>query len=324
MDHYTSALTSPAPYDFDLTASYATYFQKRYAADSYIDGVFSRLLEIGDSPCLIKISSFGTIESPELRLVVKGRDLDDRIISEAQRQATRLLGVDQDPRPFYLMARGEPFLDPLVRRLRGLHIPQAASVWEALVLAILGQQISSHVARLLRRSLVDNYGFPVTDNGSVHHAFPRPDVIAKIGVKGLQALKISQNKAKYIVDIADGIMSGGLDLEKLQKLSDKEIIDFLTAIRGVGSWTASWLLIRAFGRPDAFPVEDLALRRTLNDLLIKKTAPLKPAHALLISKRWSPFRSYVTTYLFAALRSDSLSLACGGEGRGEGVMGTAV
>ena len=307
MEHYTTTLTAPAPYDFDLTASYATYFQKRYAADSYMDGVFSRLLEVGGSCCLIQISSFGRIESPELRLVVKGRDLDDRIISEAQRQAVRLLGVDQDPKPFYLMARGEPFLDPLVERLRGLHIPQAASVWEALVLAILGQQISSHVARLLRMRLVDNYGFPVTDNGSAHHAFPRPDVIAKIGVKGLQALKISQNKAKYIVDIADGIVSGSLDLEELQKQSDEEIIDFLTDIRGVGSWTASWLLIRAFGRPDAFPVEDLALRRTLSDLLKKDTSPLTPTRALKISKRWSPFRSYVTTYLFAALRSGMIS-----------------
>jgi DNA-3-methyladenine glycosylase II len=307
MDHYTTTLTSPAPYDFDLTASYATYFQKRHAADSYIDGVFSRPLEIGDSLCLIKISSLGSIESPELRLVVKGTDLDDRIISEAKRQATRLLGIDQDPKPFYRMASEETFLGPLVQRLKGLHIPQAGSVWEALVLAILGQQISSHVARLLRRSLVDNYGFPLTDNGSVHHAFPRPDVIAEIGVRGLQAIKISRNKATYIVDIAGRIASGSLELENLQALSDKEIIDFLTAIRGVGPWTANWLLIRAFGRPDGFPVEDLALRRTLNDLLIRGTTPLTPAHALQVSKRWSPFRSYVTTYLFAALRSGLLS-----------------
>lgn len=307
MEHYTTTFTSPAPYDFDLTASYATYFQKRYAADSYMDGVFSRLLDTGANPCLIQISSLGSIESPRLRLAVKGEHLDDRIISEAQRHAARLLAVDQNPKPFYLMARGEPFLDRLARRLRGLHIPQVASVWEALVLAILGQQISSHVARLLRMRLVENCGFHVTDHGSTHHAFPRPDVIAKIGAKGLQALKISQNKAKYIADIAVGIVSGSLELENLRKQSDQEIIDFLTAIRGVGSWTANWLLIRAFGRPDAFPVEDLALRRTLSSLLKSETSPLTPEHALEISKRWSPFRSFVTTYLFAALRSGLLS-----------------
>jgi len=307
MDHFATTLTPSAPYDFDLTASYATYFQKRHAADSYIDGVFRRLLEIGGSPCLVELSSLGTIGSPELGLMVKGTDLDDRIISEARRQAIRLLGIDQDPKPFYRMAGEETFLGPLVQRLKGLHIPQTCSVWEGLALAILGQQISSHVARSLRRSLVDTYGSSVTDHGYTHHAFPRPGAIVEAGVKGLQGIKISQNKATYIVDIAGRIASESLELENLQALSDKEIIDFLTAIRGVGPWTANWLLIRAFGRPDGFPVEDLALRRTLNDLLIKETTPLTPAHALEISKRWSPFRSYVTTYLFAALRSGLLS-----------------
>jgi DNA-3-methyladenine glycosylase II len=156
-------------------------------------------------------------------------------------------------------------------------------------------------------SLVDTYGSSVTDNGYTHHAFPRPGAIVETGVNGLQAIKISRNKAKYIVDIADGVVSGSLDLEILQKQSDKEIIDYLTTIRGVGSWTASWLLIRAFGRPDGFPVEDLALRRALNHLLRKETTPLTSSQALRISKRWSPYRSYVTTYLFAALRSGLLS-----------------
>lgn len=306
IESFSTTLTSPAPYDFDLTASYATYFQKRYGADSYTDGVFRRLLEIGGSPCLVEIGSLGSVESPELRLMVKGRDLDDRIIAEAQRQATQLLGIDQDLRPFYLMARGEPFLAMLVRRLKGLHIPQTASVWEALILVILGQQISSHVARLLRMNLVDTYGSSVTDSGYTHHAFPGPETISETGVKGLQAIKISQNKAKYIVDIADRIVSGSLDLEELQKQSDEEIIHSLTALRGVGSWTASWLLIRAFGRPDGLPVEDLALRRALSALMKKEPASITPAYALKVSKKWSPFRSYVTTYVFAALRSGLL------------------
>ena len=69
MERYITTFTSVAPYDFDLTASYATYFQGRYAADSYRNGVFRRLLEIDGRPCLIRIRSLGTRESPELRVV---------------------------------------------------------------------------------------------------------------------------------------------------------------------------------------------------------------------------------------------------------------
>lgn len=76
----------------------------------------------------------------------------------------------------------------------------------------------------------------------------------------------------------------------------------LTGIRGVGSWTAQWLLIRGLGRTDAFPHLDLALRRALA-ALVKDDRLLNPQEALIYSRRWSPFRSYVTAYLFGALRS---------------------
>ena len=304
MDRYITTLKSFPPYDFDLTASYATYFQGRYAADLYRNGVFRRLLDVDGRPCLIKIRSIGTSESPELSVVFEGAGLSDRAVFEAQNQTARLMGVDQDPRPFYLMAREDPLLERLIQRLVGLHIPQTVSVWEALVFAILGQQISSHVARLLRMRFVRTYGLAIEDSGSTYHTFPRPEVISEAGVERLQTIKMSKKKAEYITDIAEGIMSGRLDLENLQNQSDEEIVHSLTSIRGVGSWTASWLLIRAFGRPDAFPAGDLALRRTLMHLLKKEGPPVKPEDALKISQRWSPFRSYVTTYIFAAIRSD--------------------
>ena len=78
-----------------------------------------------------------------------------------------------------------------------------------------------------------------------------------------------------------------------------------SCIRGVGLWTAHWLLIRAIGSSDGFPHDDLALQRTLG-LLVGGGNPLRPEQVLDYSRRWSPFRSYVTAYLFAALRSGRL------------------
>jgi len=80
------------------------------------------------------------------------------------------------------------------------------------------------------------------------------------------------------------------------------VIKILTGIRGVGLWTANWLFIRTLGRSDGFPHSDLALCRTLGRLLNGET-PLSPEETLEYSRRWSPFRSYVTAYLFAAMRS---------------------
>lgn len=99
---------------------------------------------------------------------------------------------------------------------------------------------------------------------------------------------------------------GSLDLEGLTGRPADEVVAYLTAIRGVGPWTAQWLLIRALGRPDGFPHGDLALQRFLGRLT--NDGPLGAEEALERSTGWSPYRSYVTTYLFAASRSGGVGV----------------
>jgi DNA-3-methyladenine glycosylase II len=155
---------------------------------------------------------------------------------------------------------------------------------------------------MVRTLLIQTYGSSAEVEGVTYHAFPRPEAILEAGVEGLRAIKFSATKAEYIVDIATKVDSGELDLDSLQYQSDEEVVRTLMSIRGVGLWTAQWLLIRALGRPDGFPHGDLALQRLLG-LLVSGSPPLSPEEALDYSRRWSPFRSYVTTYLFAAARS---------------------
>ena len=96
--------------------------------------------------------------------------------------------------------------------------------------------------------------------------FPRPEALVTAGVAGLRAIKFSTRKSEYIVEIARGVAKGSLDLEGLTGRPADEVVAYLTAIRGVGPWTAQWLLIRALGRPDGFPHGDLALQRFLGRL----------------------------------------------------------
>ncbi|MBW2306101.1 MAG: DNA-3-methyladenine glycosylase 2 [Deltaproteobacteria bacterium] len=302
MERAVTTLRPIPPYDFDLTAAYATYFRGHYGAESFRDNVFRRLLDFGDRLCLVSVRSTGTIDSPLLELEVQGAALDETVVSEARRLVARILGADQDMAPFYGMAFEDPMLARLARGLRGLHVPNTVSVYEALVLAILGQQISSHVARMLRTLLIQTYGPSLEVSAVTYHAFPRPQALMAAGAEGLRSIKLSSRKARYIAEIAAGVASGELDLESLRRKPDEDVIRTLTGLRGVGPWTAQWLLIRALGRTDGFPHGDLALLRTMGSLL-NAGSPLDADAALAYSRRWSPFRSYVTTYLFAAVRS---------------------
>jgi DNA-3-methyladenine glycosylase II len=304
MDRSIVTITPTPPYDFGLTANYAKYFRGQYGAESFGQGVFRRLLDCRGQLCLVTVRSLGTVDVPSLEVEIKasGARLDGDVVSEVKHQVAWILGTDQDLVSFYRMAMNDSTVGRLTLGLRGLHVPHTASVYEALVLAILGQQISSHVARVVRTLLIETYGPSAEMEGVPYHAFPRPAAIVAAGVKGLRAIKFSARKAEYIVGIAARVATGELDLEGLQHQPDEEVVRTLVGIRGVGLWTAQWLLIRALGRSDGFPHGDLALQRLLG-LLVSGSPPLSPEEALDYSHRWSPFRSYVTTYLFAAARS---------------------
>lgn len=290
------------PYDFDLTAAYATYFRGRYGTDSFENGVFRRLLDVDGVLFLSGVTSTGSTSSPRLSLILKGNSLNSFVAEKAVAQIERILGTGQDVNPFYEMATHFPVLTRLTNVLNGLHVPQTGSVFEALILAVLGQQISAQVAFKLRNALIETYGPRLTIDGVTYRAFPSPDLISSTSLEALRVIGLSARKAEYVLDVSRRITSGEIDLEALRNRSDEEIIATLTDIRGVGDWTAQWLLIRAFGRSDGFPASDLALLRMMG-ILHGKSNPVSPKEAIEFSKRWSPFRSYVTTYLFAAARS---------------------
>ncbi len=96
-------------------------------------------------------------------------------------------------------------------------------------------------------------------------------------------------------------MEGGLAPEQLAELSDEQVAQRLTKLRGVGQWTAQWVLIRSLGRTDALPLGDLALRRAVSRLFFGGDE-INDGQLEEFSRRWSPWRTFATVYLFTALR----------------------
>ena len=295
-------ITPTAPYDFDLTVGSMTFFQARHAADMFEDGVLRRVLTLIDKPALVSMRSVGSVEQPKLAVEVSGDDLTRSHIDAALPLVRRMLATDADIAAFYEMALNDPHLPPLIRNMYGLRPTCAPTAYEALVLAILGQQISTHVARMLRNLIIETYGDRITIDGETLHSFPSPQTLAEAGVEGLRAIKFSRRKAEYITDISQQIVSDELSLEAMRELPDDEIVGNLIALRGVGAWTAHWMLMRAFGRPDGFPQGDLALQRMMG-VLVGDGAPMPPEDALAYSERWAPYRSWVTAYMFGAGRT---------------------
>ena len=301
MQKLTASIKPVAPFDFDLTAGYHTYFQGRYGTDSLVDGVYHRLLDLGDKLALASVRSVGTTDAPELGVELLGQGLTEEDAARATSLVAWLLGTNQDLGPFYSQASEDPAMSAIVERFRGLHQSHTASVFEALVLAIMGQQIATNVARIIRTLFIETHGPRQTFNGQTYYAFPRPETLLAVPVEELRRLKLSQRKAEYVQGIAQAALDGSGGLEKLHELDDDQVVRRLTELRGVGQWTAQWVLIRSLGRPDALPLGDLALRRVVSRVYFNG-AEITDHELEEFARRWSPWRTYATIYLFTALR----------------------
>ncbi|MCE2502080.1 MAG: DNA-3-methyladenine glycosylase 2 family protein [Dehalococcoidia bacterium] len=291
------------PYDFLLTAGQPSYSRNQeYKTEEYTDDAYIRLLDLGDKVALASVRSTGAVDDPELSVTLTGDDLDDSDGKRAAAQLTWLLGCDQDLRPFYDSISGDTVLADVVTDFYGYHNTRTASVYEALVQAVMGQQIATAVARVVRNLLVQHYGVRATIAGREWYAFPRAADLSVAEIDDLRQLKLSYRKSEYIQGIARAALDSPDGFEEMHDLPDDEVVRQMVALRGVGNWTAQWVLVRALARPDGFPVGDLALRRTVAALYFDG-AEITDQELLDFSARWSPWRSYATSYLFAALRS---------------------
>ena len=300
MQTLTVTLHPTPPFDFELTAGYHTYFQGRSGADNQDGGVYRRLLDLDGRLALAAVRSTGGADSPELSLELRGDGLADGDGPLAASQMEWMLGTEQELAPFYALAESGAAMSGLVRQFYGLHLPRTATLFEALTLAILGQQISASVARMMRMLLIERFGEWAEFDGITYFAFPRPEAILSSSPDELRTLKLTQRKAEYVYGIAAAAME--TEWEGLYHLPDDEFVRRLTALRGVGNWTAQWALVRGLARPDALPLGDLALRRGVSRLL-RGGEPATDAEVERLAEQWRPWRSYATAYLFAAMRS---------------------
>jgi 3-methyladenine DNA glycosylase/8-oxoguanine DNA glycosylase len=195
-----------------------------------------------------------------------------------------LLGFDFDLVAFSAWATREERLAPLAVRFAGFRPTLAPDPFEMLVGAITAQQVSLFSAVAIRNRLVERFGERV---GRVW-AFPTRARLAASSEDELFALGFSRRKAEYVT----GLARSDLDLSELALLPDEEVKAELTALRGLGEWTADWFLARHLGRPRAWPAGDLALRKAVRALY-------GDVDARATGARFEPFQNLTAHYLLA-------------------------
>jgi DNA-3-methyladenine glycosylase II len=260
----SSFLLKPVPpFRLDLTA-WTLRRRPDNAVDRWDGETYRRVLALPAGPVEVAVRQAGPPAKPRLRVMVEGHPLDSGTNGKVAATLERLLGLHIDLTPFYRFAFGQRRLGELARRFRGMKPPRFASVFEALVNAIACQQITLTLGIRFLNQLAASYGPALkADDRLLVHAFPRPEDLAGLHSNGLRRLGLTRQKGRAIVELARSITKEQFAPDELAELSDEQAVECLRGLRGVGRWTAEYVLLRGLGRINVFPGDDVGGRNRL-------------------------------------------------------------
>ena len=209
--------------------------------------------------------------------------------------------VESDLTRFYKLLENQEALSYMTEAFNGLHFVGMPDLFESLLWAIMGQQINLRFAYKIKRRMVETYGTAVEFEDEKYWTFPPPGVIATLSVPELKELQLSAKKAEYILNIAHAFLDGTLNREVLLNLPNLEArLNLLTGIKGIGVWTANYVLMKSLKENSAVPYGDVGLQKALvaHHLIADKSDKLGIRRFYESMGGWE---SYASLYLWRSM-----------------------
>jgi AraC family transcriptional regulator of adaptative response / DNA-3-methyladenine glycosylase II len=287
-------LALPADFRADLTWAFLGR-DPESPTERVAPGRLARALDLAEGPAVLEVE---LREGAADCRVAAPAALSAASWQAAHRTALALLGLHDDPRPFERrLAREGNGLARLLDGRRGLRVPQSTTPFEGLTWAILGQQVNLAFAYRLRQRVIELAGRPA-GGGLIAH--PTAAAVAALDPADLVRRQLSRRKAEYLLDAARAIAAGDLPLDELARGPAPALERALLARRGVGPWTARYVMLRACGLADCVPVGDAGLAAALERFFALPARP-GPEDTEALMLPFAPHRSFATNHLWTSL-----------------------
>jgi len=229
-----------------------------------------KLLKIENELVIIQISE----SKSKLKIETLNSDFAKVIRKPIRNYITEWFDLGTDIKPFYNVVSENRLLKDLIKKYYGLRLIGIPDLFEALCWAIIGQQINLTFAYTLKRRFVETFGEEIKFNNRNYFLFPTPQNLLKVSINDLMNLQFTGKKSEYIIDLAHKINLGELpNKSELENLGYKEAKNILLEIRGVGEWTADYVLMKCLRFTEALPVGDVGLHNAIKDLLNLQNKP---------------------------------------------------
>ncbi len=190
------------------------------------------------------------------------------------------------------LAKADPRLDFIIAKYGHCTIAPHTNYYEELMSSIISQQLSVKAAETIWKRFIDLYGGKT----------PTPEQIIETDIETIRGVGASYAKANYIKDLALHILDGALDLAHIATLDNETVIAQLTAVKGIGEWSAHMFMIFSLGRLNVLPWGDLGVRKSMQEVYELPVLPTKAEMiAVAESKGWAPYESVASWYLWKNL-----------------------
>lgn len=192
------------------------------------------------------------------------------------------------------LVKTDPILGGLIKQINLQEIKLRKNYFQALIHAIANQQLSGKAAQTILSRALALFG---------SKKFPTPQEYLKMSDTKLRSAGLSNSKVDYTKNVAKFFIDQEKNIKKINKLTDEQVVEFLTSIKGVGRWTAEMFMIFSLGREDIFSYGDLGLRKGLQKVYgFKKEPTIK--QMVKIVELWRPYRTYGAFYMWANLKNE--------------------
>ena len=189
------------------------------------------------------------------------------------------------------LKQSDPVLAGVIARVGPMKMPRIPATFHFVVRSIAFQQLHQNAARTIFDRLVAAAG-----NG----ATLTPAAILKLTPQRMRKCGLSRQKLSYIRDLAKKTQSGEIEFAKLPRMSDAEVIEHLTRVKGIGVWSAQMFLLFTLRRPDVLPTTDFGIQNAIRQAYGKRKLP-KPKHVEKLGRAWHPYCSVASWYLWRSL-----------------------
>ncbi|MGA2695761.1 MAG: DNA-3-methyladenine glycosylase [Terriglobales bacterium] len=192
------------------------------------------------------------------------------------------------------LRKSDPVLAEIIERIGPCKMAYRIPEFENLARSIVYQQLNGKAASTIFARLEDLAGRPIT-----------PEGILAVTAAQMRAVGLSKQKLSYIRDLATKTHNGTVQFARLAGMKDEEVIEHLTQIKGIGTWTAHMFLMFALRRPNVLPTGDYGVQTAIKKAYKKRKLP-KPAHMEKLARAWQPYRSVACWYLWRSLDVETL------------------